>query len=507
MPFNWGLLSDQSLANQPPEIRQGLQEQATRQFLLGSILGGGLRSGYAASQAVPEQFQTQVEQRAFDRAVANARRNAMTIESAGPVMPGQNPPVEIRPEAFNAEQFLSQLPSVIAQAGPRAKVGNIKEFADIFGKTANQVRDGLIISPSGNIVGIAPRIDTKEGTVTTGQIVGGQPSLQMAPIAGARSSRAAVALPPLSQGEEYVFDANGNVAGIRNAAGAVQALTEREVGQTAGRVSQTPRIVKNALGQDVPVFDVPPALRQPGAATQATTQPGAQTGQTGAGTAVPGGQQTAFDLTRQKGFETDYNAAQAAQATASSRRQAAEYIYSAADQLDPTLATPLSAQFQSYLRIIPGVGDRVDTFVGNYNLMNKSRAQGILNGFGSIKGNANPQEVRIVENAASNPTQDPRWTTKWISALEIAAADKDEARLNFLNNYQGRPGQQNAEWSKSPDNIRIYSHPMVDRFLREQIQANPTQPVLPAGFKLQQSKQTGQYFIAKPDGSRIPVGQ
>jgi hypothetical protein len=362
---------------------------------------------------------------------------------------------------------------------------------------------------SGRALQFKPNV-TAQGTV---QLLGvtptGEYTAQELPMSGVREARASVALPPLNPGEQYMFDPNGKVAGVMNAAGAVRALAERQTAETAARFSQTPRVVRNALNQEVAVFDVPPALRQPGTATPTTNQPtsGRITPQNQPSTGPVGGQQTFADVTRQKGFETDYNAAQTAQATASNRKQAAEYIYSAADQLDPNVATPFFANAATYLRAIPGVGDKYDTFVGNYNLMNKSRAQGILNGFGSIKGNANPQEVRIVENAASNPTQDPRWATKWISALEIAAADKDVARLNFLNNYQGRPGGQNSAWENSPENVRIYSHPMVDRFLREQIAANPTQPVLPAGFKLQQSRQTGQYFIAKPDGSRIPVGQ
>ena len=73
MPFNWGLLSQESLSNQPQEVQQGLQEQATKQFLLNTLFGGGVMSGLRAAQAVPEQYQTAVEQRAFDRAVADRK--------------------------------------------------------------------------------------------------------------------------------------------------------------------------------------------------------------------------------------------------------------------------------------------------------------------------------------------------------------------------------------------------------------------------------------------------
>lgn len=501
MPFNWGLLSEQSLANQPQEIRQGLQEQATKQFLLNTLMGGGLRAGYAAAQAVPEQYQTRVEQQQFERNLAQARQRAMEPvfgEAAGPVMPGEQPPQMAVGQRFNPEAFLQQLPSVVAQAGPRAKIGNVKEFAELFPKAATQVKDGVLYSPGGTPIAFAPRQDIERGV----QVVGGVAS----PIPGITSARAQTTLPPLGQGQQYVFDANRNVVGIRNIDGYIQAVSQAKAAETAGTVSQTPQRRITATGAEELYYPTPPALAGQMPFGQPRPQvPGAQApaGVGGVQTSPPKAILEEGTERFKKFGEQALNSA----LSAGTRKQSAEYLYNAAEQLDPNVATPFFASAASYLRAIPGVGDQFDSFAGNYNLMNKSRAQGILNGFANVKGNANPQEVRIVENAASNPTQDPKWNTKWISALEIATADKDEARNRFVESYQGDPRQVTTAWSNSPANTRIYNHPMVERFLREQIAANPANPVLPAGFKLQQSRQTGQFFIQKPDGSRIPVAQ
>ncbi len=461
MPFNWGLLSEQSLSNQPEEVRQGLQEQATKQFLLNTIFGGGVLSGIQAAQAVPEQYQTQVEQRALDRAVAQARQRAMTVESPGPVMPGQAAPVEIRPEAFNPEQFLTQLPGVIAQAGPRAKVGNIKEFADLFGKTANQVKDGLIVSPSGNIVGIAPRIDTKEGTITTGQMVGSQPSLQMAPIAGARSARAATTLPPLAQGEEYMFDANGNVAGVRNAAGAIRALGEREQMQTAARVSQTPRTVKNALGQEVVVFDQPPLFaNQP----QQPSGIAAPTAVQAPGTAA-GGQQTSFDVIRTEGFKKVYDKAQKDADLASGRR-------ATLDQLQLAINNPLF-QTGRFVDQKTGIISALNWFGVTGNKANSylSSAEAARTGFANLanesiqelSGPMSDKDILFSKDRNAKVT-DLKDSVQFAIDVARAADARKSQKYDFFRNNAGPDAE--SMWKKTAaGSTSIFEEPNLRKYL------------------------------------------
>ena len=197
--------------------------------------------------------------------------------------------------------------------------------------------------------------------------------------------------------------------------------------------------------------------------------------------------------------------------TAPDRRMSAEYLYNAAEQLDPNKLTDWFSTGASYLRAIPGVGDKFDSYVGNVDLMNKARSQGVLKGLSNIKGNANAFEGGIVDKATTGVT-DPKFVTKYVSALEIAAADKDDARQKFLDSYQGDPKSVYTAWANSPDNPRLYNHPKVNQFLTEQINAwqqggSQGTPVLPSGFTAGRSKSTGAILIKKPDGSTYTVGQ
>ena len=97
-------------------------------------------------------------------------------------------------------------------------------------------------------------------------------------------------------------------------------------------------------------------------------------------------------------------------------------------------------------------------------------------------------------------------------ALEIASADKDDARQKFIDAYTGDPKSVYTAWSNSPDNPRLYNHPKVNQFLTEQIGAwqkggSQGVPVLPSGFTAGRSKSTGGILIKKPDGTTYTVGQ
>ena len=308
-----------------------------------------------------------------------------------------------------------------------------------------------------------------------------------------------------SQGIVYgdVPDGNGGfVPYSREIPGAIQTRGRIAGSETRAREENTYRPIKTPAGAES--FALPSEIR--GGAIGGT----GGVGGSGVGTGTGGITQTASDVAKNKAAEEDYVAFSKASyenaQTAPTRRQSAEFLYSAADKMDPNVATPFFAETAGYLRVIPGVGDKYDSFVGDYRLMNQTRAKNILTGFQSIKGNANPQEVKIAEDAANNPIKDPKWTTKWISALEIATADKDLAKENWKSNYQGEARKATTAWQNSPENPRIYNHPRVEQFLREQISANPTEPVLPAGFGLVKNK-SGQYGVKKPDGSVMSLGQ
>jgi hypothetical protein len=300
------------------------------------------------------------------------------------------------------------------------------------------------------------------------------------------------------QGGGFVQQANPG------AANAVQTIKAAEaVGQAAGQVEQV-------VGVDGKTYYVPRSslLTQPpkGGAT-GTTPVG---GVSGAVAKISPAQEAVNRATSDRYNEFTKTSLDSAM-TVGDRKTSAEFLYNAADQLDPNKTTEWFATGASYLRAIPGVGDKFDSFVGNVNLLNKTRSEGVLKGLSNIKGNANAFEGGIVDRATTGVT-DPKFVTKYVSALEIAAADKDDARQRFVDAYTGDPKSVYTAWASSPDNPRLYNHPKVNQFLTEQIQAwqqggAQGTPVLPSGFTAGRSKSTGAILIKKPDGSTYTVGQ
>jgi hypothetical protein len=292
------------------------------------------------------------------------------------------------------------------------------------------------------------------------------------------------------------------IPGAAQAVGTIEGAKAR--GQAEGQLTEV-------LGADGRTYRVPVStlLNQP--TGQGAGQPTPrQGGPAGAASRISPAQE-AINKAAADRYNEFTKTAQDSALTVGDRRRSAEYLYNAAEQLDPNKATEFLSGAASYIRAIPGVGDKFDSFVGNVSMFNKTRSEGVLKGLESIKGNANQFEGSIVDRATTG-VSDPKFVTKYLSAIEIAAADKDLARQTFLDNYTGDPKGVFTAWQNSPDNPRIYNHPKVNQFLTEQIgswQRGGSQgaPVLPSGFVAGRSKSTGAVQIKKPDGSIFVVGQ
>jgi hypothetical protein len=286
------------------------------------------------------------------------------------------------------------------------------------------------------------------------------------------------------------------IPGAVNAVGAIEGA--KAMAQAQGQVEQV-------IGADGRTYYVPRSslLTQPPRTGGAGTTP--PVGGVAGAVAKISPAQEAVNLATSNRYNEFTKTALDAALTVGDRKTSAEYLYNAAEQLDPNKLTEFFATGASYMRAIPGVGDKFDSLVGNVNLLNKTRSEGVLKGLSNIKGNANAFEGGIVDKATTGVT-DPKFVTKYVSALEIAAADKDDARQKFIDSYAGDPKSVYTAWANSPDNPRLYNHPKVNQFLNEQIAANPSAPILPAGFQLVQGK-SGRYGVKKPDGNVMFIGQ
>jgi hypothetical protein len=512
--FNFGLLSNAALTGLSEQERTDLQKQATTQFLLGSLLSNDPAMGLRSALSVPEQYTTaqrgitEAQQKAADRkAVADFQSRYLPTQfnEASPQFTGPvTPDVEARQNELAAAQAQG-LPFNIQNALqdvlrlPPTVQGPIRETITAL---QPRVQGDLLLNPNMQILRGLPT--QKDGVASQyNPLTGG---FSAAPVQNYMQSRI-MSTPPETSPNTMLVPMQGGgftqqaIPGATQAVGAIEGA--RAIGQAAGQVEEV-------IGPDGRTYKVPRStlLNQP--ATQPGTRPTTGQTQPGAVSRISPAQE-AINKAAADRYNEFTKTAQDSALTVGDRRRSAEFLYNAAEQLDPNKATEWLSSAASYIRAIPGVGEKFDPLVGNVSIFNKTRSEGVLKGLESIKGNANAFEGAIVDKATTG-VSDPKFVTKYLSALEIASADKDLARQTFLDNYTGDPKGVFTAWQNSPDNPRIYNHPKVNQFLTEQVQSwqrggSQGAPVLPSGFTAGRSKSTGAILIKKPDGSTFTVGQ
>jgi hypothetical protein len=511
--FNFGLLSDAALTGLSDTEKESLQKQATTQFLLGSLLSNDASMGLKSALTVPDQYLSgqkaiaEMNEKTRQRGELSGfmEKYLPTPSQAGQralVATGKGPTVaagQMQQDILNAPiDYQQALTDSLRLTGNPAQ-GQIRETL-----TAMQPKfqGDLRVDASGRIVGALPT--NKDGIQTQFNTATGQYAAN--PVQNYMMSSLMTKPPEVSTNTMLVPVQGGGFIqqAIPGAAGAIKTVKSAEaIGQAAGQVEQV-------VGADGKTYYVPRSslLTQPPQGGPGTG--GGAGGVSGAVAKISPAQEAVNRATSDRYNEFTKTALDSAM-TVSDRKTSAEFLYNAAEQLDPNKTTEWFATGASYLRAIPGVGDKFDSYVGNVNLLNKTRSEGVLKGLSNIKGNANAFEGGIVDRATTGVT-DPKFVTKYVSALEIAAADKDDARQRFVDSYTGDPKSVYTAWANSPDNPRLYNHPKVNQFLTEQIQAwqqggAQGAPVLPSGFTAGRSKSTGAILIKKPDGSTFAVGQ
>ena len=506
--FNLGLLSDAALTGLSDEEKSSLQKQATQQFLLGSLLSNDASMGLKSALSVPDQYLS--GQRAISEMQEKRRQRGEVssfLEQYAPT------PMQAGQRALGAE---GRGPTVTAAQNQQAilntPIDYTRALADSLRLSGNpaqpQIRETLSamqpkfqgdlrVDASGNVLSGLPT--AKDGVVSQyNPLTRGYSS---APVQGYRESRILSTPPEVSTNTELVPRPGGGFI-QQPIFGAVESVAAIEAAKAQAQASGQ---VEQVIGADGRTYYVPRSslLTQPPRAGGAGTTP--PVGGVAGAVAKISPAQEAVNLATSNRYNEFTKTALDAALTVGDRKTSAEYLYNASNELDPNKLTEFFATGAAYMRAIPGVGDKFDSLVGNVNLLNKTRSEGVLKGLSNIKGNANAFEGGIVDKATTGVT-DPKFVTKYVSALEIAAADKDDARQRFIDSYTGDPKAIYTAWSNSPDNPRIYNHPKVNQFLNEQIAANPSKPVLPAGFQLVQGK-SGRYGVKKPDGTVMFIGQ
>jgi len=506
MPVNFGLLSNAALTGLSEQERNDLQKQATTQFLLGSLLSNDPSLGLKSALSVPEQYtsaqknitEAQEKKRQRGEVASFLEQYVPTPMQAGQRALGQEGRGPTLTAAQNQQAILNTpIDFDKAYRDSMRLVGNpgqaqIRETLSAMQPT---VQGNLVLDANKRPMAGLPFFNAERGLGVSPTVLDGNVTFNVTDAPGFAGATARNTLPPLGTNQEYVFDRNGNPTGIRTASGAIQSIQDIEsakaVGQAAGQVE---RIVNPDRSESfVPRSSL---LNQP----------------TGTGTGDPSGNiskvspaQATLDEASKQRFTTFSTESSAGANSASGRKLAAEQLYDLSTRIQNNRLTGLQAGAYGFMNAIPGIGKMFEQDITDITRMNQSIATAQLDRTAQQKGAASNLDAQVIARGYAS-LNDPAAATRILAVQEIALADKDIARNQFVENYTGDPGKIGTAWAKSPENKPIFNHPKFDQFLKEQIAANPQKPTLPAGFQLVQGR-SGRYGIKKPDGSVMTIDQ
>jgi hypothetical protein len=510
------LLSDAALTGLSDEEKSSLQKQATQQFLLGSLLSNDPSMGLKSAYSVPEQYLSgqkaisDMQQKAADRASLSnfqakympTQFNEASPQYMGPVTPDvaqqQNELKTARAQGlpFNIQNALQDVINL-----PTANQGPMRET--ISALQPKMQPSGILTNANMQPIGGLPSFDAKTGLVSRPTVQGGNVDFNITSAPGYGKSVEQNLTYALQPGEQPLYDRAGNLIGVRDMAGSLQTLQQREAAKAIGGSFAIPEQVVNPVTQQKEFRSRANILgfTNPASATGAT---GATGGGGGAVAEVSPSQKT-MNETADARFKAFSKTSLDSSETAGSRKLAAQQLYDLSTRIDNNKLTGLQAGVYSYMNAIPGVGKLFEQDITDVTRMNQAIATAQLEKTAQQKGAASNLDAQVIARGYATLT-DPATATRMLAAQEVALADKDMMRNQFVENYKGDPGKIGTAWEKSPENQPIFEHPKFKQFLNEQVTANPSAPVLPAGFSLVQGK-SGKYGIKRPDGTVMTLGQ
>ena len=512
--FNLGLLSDAALTGLSDEEKNSLQKQATQQFLLGSLLSNDPSMGLRSAYSVPDQYLsgqkaiTEMQQKTADRrAIANfqgkympTQFNEASPEYRGPVTPDVAQQQEELKSAraqglpFNIQNALQDVINL-----PTASQGPIRETISAL---QPKVQGDLLLNPNMQILRGLP--SQKEGiTSQFNPLTGGYSA---APVQNYMQSRIQTTPPEVSTNTMLVPMQGGGFTQqvIPGAANAVQTIeSAKAIGQAGGQVERV-------VGADGTEYFVPRSAlltQRPTAGQAGVTTGGASIG--AVAKASPA-QQTLDAATNARFLDFSKNSLESAN-SASGRKIAAEQLYDLATQVNNNKLTGLQAGVYGYMNAIPGVGKLFEQDITDVTRMTQMIKTAQLEKTAMQKGAASNLDATTIEKSYASIT-DPAASTRMAAAFEVALADKDVAKNQFVEAYKGDPGKVSTAWQNSPENKPVFSHPKFNQFLTEQVNSwtqggAQGKPVLPAGFTFGTGKKSGEFLIKRPDGSIYRIGQ
>ena len=484
------LLPKGQLQGLSAEDQKAAKDEAFNQFLLGSIFGGGgISTGYQAVQNIIPNLQKQRQQQGLlqelgainkeffptpeqEQAQAlNANlgrpRTASSPYSLGTALGA--PQANVQPQALQGEApNYADLQTRLARLSLNPNAAPmISNLSSAFGAFKPNVVEGVAYDIRNRPTSVLQRADLKSGLQLGGSVENGNVNFQTAPISGFRSATARNALPERSKGEDYVFNANGDVVGIMNAAGAMSALAQRTATETAAREANIPRPSLTETGAPTFTYATPPGLAGGTTLPAGTAQPTVAQPVTGPSTA-----QTILNQAYKPILDDAYKGFQTAKKTS----PVIDQLQNAYNQpgFDTGSFTNVRTQLGNVFNSLGVSGERNKQFLTN--------AISARQGINALTGESLSEAVGAISNfeigyygQRNAQITDPKESTNFNLAVLREANKRKQDYYNFVADPKNAGPDVLAKWEASPQGQKqMFESPGLRKYLPQlQVTAGP----------------------------------
>ena len=459
------LLPKEQLKGLSPEEQKAVKDDAFNQFLLGSIFGGGgIATGYQAVQNIIPNLQKTKQQQGLLQELGSIQNEFFPTQAQASQRALVNQPTRTStdygpsPEAaLRQQQILDSGPNYADLQTRLAKLALNPSAAPIipslqasFGAFKPNVVEGVAYDIRNRPTSVMQRADLKSGLTLGGTVQDGRVNFETAPISGFRSATARNALPERAKGEDYVFNANGDVVGIMNAAGTLNALAERTKTETAAREANIPRPSTTQTGAPTFEFVTPPAMQgQGGPVAQPITGPSTA--------------QTILNEAYKPILADAYKGYQTAKKTAPVIDQL-ENAYNQPN-FDTGSFTGLRTQLGNVFNSLGVSGERTKEFLKN--------AISARQGINALTGESLTEAVGAISNfeigyygQRNAQITDPKESTKFNLAVLREANKRKQEYYNFVSDQKNAGPDAIRKWEASPQGQRgMFEAPALRKYL------------------------------------------
>jgi len=461
------LLPKEQLKGLSEEEQKAVKDDAFKQFLLGSIFGGGgISTGYQAVQNIIPNLQKTKQQQGllqelqgiqqdFFPTASQAGQRALGAEGRGPTLTAAQNQQSILSQPVDYGAAMTRLGRL--STNPNASQV-IPSLTNVIKEFKPEVINGVVTDINRRPTAVVPSADLKSGLTLGGTVQGGKVNFETAPLTGFRSATALNTLPELAKGEEYLFDATGQPAGIRNAAGTLNALAERTRTEVSTREANIPRPGFTQSGAPTFTYANPPGLAggagQPvGVAQPTTAQP-----ETGPSTA-----QTILNEAYKPILADAYKGYQTANKTAPYIDQL-ENAYNQ-EGFDTGSFTGLRTQLGNVFNSLGVSGERNKAF-----LKNAISARQAIN---ALTGESLTEAVGAISNFEINyygqrnaQITDPKESTKFNLAMLREVSKRKQDYYKFISDKNNAGPDAINKWASSPQGQKqIFEAPSLRKYL------------------------------------------